>query len=166
MNLDMNAIRKFRLTVGAVALCFCFYSSGGQAHEPQGGPDAIVGQAAVDVAHCMSTVYEVGLAVSARALGGNPEKFELALLAYDEQGRASFEDAAGDLAALEVPRQESDLAKDQERFRLLLSEAYAWDGNSEGAVALIEASRKLGQDLEAVCTELRLLEDGALASAR
>lgn len=166
LGLDMNPTLTSRLAVCTVAWCISFFSTGSHAREPQSSPDAFIGLATADVAHCMATVYEVGLAVSARALGGSQAQFELALLAYDEDAHACFEEAAGYLTELEAPRQDSELASDQERFRMLLAQAREWDGDPEHAVPLIEASRSLGQRLEAVCGELSLLEDEELASAR
>ena len=156
-------MRVRALMAGAVLIWLCPLTAQGQ--ERSNSAD-FASRSAVDVAYCMSSAYNLGLAVAARALGGNKEKFDRALNTYEGDALQSFADALDDAVEADAARQENELAEAQDQFFSLLTAAREWDGQAATAPGLIEASRRLGQQLEGICTELSFSNDEQLAVAR
>ncbi|HTS54425.1 MAG TPA: hypothetical protein VMH26_14215 [Burkholderiales bacterium] len=162
----MDLTRRIRIAVMAGAVLMLLGPLATQAQEQhETEPAALPPQVAVDVAYCMSLAYKLGLAVSARALGGSPEELEQALQGYAEDARSSFAEATDDMAEFDFARQESELAEARQQFLSLLAKARDWDGQPETGRILVEAARQLGQQLETICKEVGLLNEEALAAA-
>ena len=151
------------LIAGAALISLCHLLAQGQELSE---PAELADRAAVDVAYCMSSAYKLGLAVSARALGGSKEEFDSALRVYERDARRSFADALDDLADADAPREENELAEAQEEYFSLLTSVRDWDGRPQTAPRLVEMSRQLGERLQAICTELSLSNEERLAGAR